>query len=389
MIGSKTTRRRVLYPKLLFRILLELVSSTNCQGYCHALVNVFSQLKCLERVIAKSALTKMRSRVSYQFFQALFEKLIHIHDPDRQTYRGLRVYAVDGAELAIPRSQDTLSAGYDGRALVKKKKTYHPHMYLTHAYDVFSGVTKKLLFGPNRQELLDALDIIPSLEKMSLCLYDRLFMSKVLIKAHAEHGSYFLCRIKTNAFKVVQEFSKSNRRIRTVTICGEKIRLFKIRIPKTSEYALFATNITHCWMDSKTVFNLYSLRWQVENSFRDTNCSLKIKQWHSKSLNGVLQELFCTYWLMNFARIQIAASNVNPSHLLNSEYEKPNFKLILNWIIKRFPQSLRVCISVERELEFLINYSTEKRRRNSRHYPRQIKSSRRFYKRACAIERSA
>jgi len=151
----------------------------------------------------------------------------------RQTYRGLRLYGIDGFQIHLPRSKDIVEKGcYTGRATSSYSESHTPRMYASHCYDLLSGVTRSIEQSCENQEIKLALTMIPKLEKKSLCIYDRLYMSEKLIQAHIDAGSYFLFRCKSSStFKPIENFWKSKKKIRKVEICGVKITLIKIKNP--------------------------------------------------------------------------------------------------------------------------------------------------------------
>ena len=57
------------------------------------------------------------------------------------------------------------------------------------------------------------------------------------------------------------------------------------------------------------------------------------------------------------------------------QYQKPNFKLILDWMKTKLKRLLNRSGGVLRDLRKLIKLSTEKRVHYSRSYPRQLKCS--------------
>jgi hypothetical protein len=118
---------------------------------------------------------------------------------------------------------------------------------------------------------------------------------------------------------------------------------------------------------------------EVETSFRDLTETAKIEQWHSKSLNGILQELYASFWLWNYAKIQTHLRQKKTENPLESGYEKPNHKLILSFIVKLFPRILKRARGVLQDLETLMNLSTERRKRRSRWYKRELKTPRSPY----------
>jgi hypothetical protein len=210
--------------------------------------------------------------------------------------------------------------------------------------------------------------------KSSLALYDRLYISGKMILAHHQAGNYFLMRAKRGSFLVVEAYYKSHsQKPITVIIRGVTVRLFKAVNPRTGKKDVFVTNLPWRWLNAQVIQRLYRCRWECENSFRDLCDTMKVEQWHSKSLNGILQELFAAFWLKNFTRIQIAKKNRKPKITLCDQYEKPNFKLILDWMKTKLKRLLNRKLGVLRDLKKLIKLSTEKRVHYKRTYPRQLK----------------
>ncbi len=123
----------------------------------------------------KSSLSKIRQSISYLFFKDIFESLITDYEPLRKTFHGFYIYAIDGDQLALPRSKDLLKEGYCGYPCPNEMETHFLRMYLSHAYDVLSGVTKNLCFSPALNEIANAIQMIGSFESNSITLYDRLY----------------------------------------------------------------------------------------------------------------------------------------------------------------------------------------------------------------------
>ncbi len=165
-----------------------------------------------------------------------------------------------------------------------------------------------------------------------------------------------------------------NMRVSLKAIEDVEVTLIKIYNPKSKEVNVFATNLPEEWLTKNIIESLYAKRWEVENSYRDFVQNLRANQWHSKHLNGILQELYTAFWLLNFTRLQIIIRQKKEKNPFAQEYKKPNFKLILDFIIGVFPKILRKIRNVLVPIRELINYSTEKRRHRSRSYPRQLRS---------------
>ncbi len=317
--------------------------------------------------------------------------MITKYEPHRRTWRGLRVYGTDGDQYELPRTDDILNQGYCGYPCADDKETHYPRMYVVHCYDVLGGVTKAFRYSNQNEEMHSAMEIAVGLEEKSLTLYDRLFFCKDLVRAHQGSGSYFVARLKEDGLIMPEiiEFSKSSKRNFSFEFEGTIISLVKVVNPRTNEVALFATNLERSRFRNKEINDLYALRWDVETANRDMTHTLKIEQWHSHSLNGILQEIYTILWLMNQARIQMAQALQKRCTMVQLfNYAKSNFKLIVDFILDSLKDlTMKKYRRINRRLKFLLRISTEHRKRRSRSYPRQVKKSRKTYPSASTVPR--
>jgi hypothetical protein len=368
------SRHRKFTPENFFHTIVQLVGGANLEGYDHALLKAFGFVKKVKSIPNKSSLCRKRQKVTYKFFATKFKKLIGDFEPLRQTFKGLRIYAIDGQQMTLPRTKDVVDHDFNGRAVSKYRESYLPRGYFTHAYDVLSHVTKGFCFGPALNEIADAKDLVKKFEQWSLTLYDRLFLCEGLVKLHFKFKSFFIFRCRRNhSTEIAKFFKEHTRRRKKITFAGFTIWLIKVWNSKTKEFDVFATNLPREWIKPKTIWSLYRLRWEVEISFLEFTSITKIEQWHSKFINGILQELYALLWLINYSKIQTLKWLKKPQNPLRARYQKPNFKLILNWILWVFHKILKRVRGVLAQLKILIKKSTETRQHLKRSYPRQIR----------------
>jgi len=356
--------------------MVALIGGANQEGYSHALMKVWSGKLGLENMPAKSALCRMRKRISFLFFKDQFERLIKKADPHRATWLGLRIYAIDGQMLTLPRSKEIADAGFTGRAVSKYRESYYPKGFLTHSYDVLTGVTKTFRFSNRLHEQQDAEEMIPHLEKESLVLYDRLYFCIRLIKAHYKQGNHFLFRCKKNACKEIGEFLNDPQRPATSSffLRGKyEVNLVRVFNRDTKKDEVFATSLPPEILKANLIRKLYRLRWEVEISFLELTGITKAEQWHCKSVNGIYQELYARFWLINYTKIQIHLHTQKPENPLKDEYKKPNFKLLYNFILLSFPKLLKRNPRVLLDFERLQKRSLEQRWHQKRRYKREVK----------------
>lgn len=354
LTGSKKSRCRKFDPQKIFLCVLHLVSGKNNEGYLHALAKTWDLFGAgFKKMPVKSALTKARSRVSFEFFKDLHDNTIASFEPHRCHWRGVRVYASDGDQHELPRSNDVLQNGFSGYPFSTDRETHYPRMYMVHCYDV-----------------------------NSLTLYDRLHFSKDLVRAHQSSGSYFIARCKSGlTVTEVKEFFKSDKMNASYEVEETSVHLVKVKNPRTGEAMVYATNLPRTKFKNEEISDLYALRWEVETANRDVTDTLKMEQWHSKSMNGILQELYATFWLMNQARIQMVKGTKKACTLEGLfNYEKPNFKLISDFIVMSLKDLVDKKIHrVARRLDELLKRSLERRKRRSRPYPRHRRRAQNQY----------
>ena len=382
---------------------MQLIGGANGEGYDHALVRAFGENA--KNTPRKSSLCKMRKRISYLFFQDILFRLLKQLDRYAKTYLGLRIYSIDGQMWSLPRSEEIGETGYSGRAIGKHRESYYPKGFLTHAYDVLSGTTKGISFGPRLHEQADALELMKGFEKESLTLYDRLYFSRRLVKAHYAGGNYFLCRIRKNANAEIKEWMESTEVKRTIEVGGHAVHLIRVKSQDKKTVLLFATNLPEELVHPQMIRKLYRLRWEVETSFRELTGITKAEQWHTKSVNGILQELFARLWLVNAAKFEVLMAREerkseregkiekvkkkkkrrNPpkrgENPLRDEYERANFKLTYNLILDLFP---KILVGNQGTLHYLreqTKKSIEYRKHESRSYKRELKTPASPYKR--------
>lgn len=362
-------RTRVFTPQNFFASVIQLVAGRNNEGYISALVRAFEGTSVIP---VKSSLSKFRKKISYKFFVSAVSELLSSFK--RPTFRGMHIYAIDGKKAYIPRSAGLERAGFQGRVLSDYRESYKLVMHLTHAYDVLSGTTKELIAGPVNNEQKDARSMVQKFEQNSIALYDRLFLSHELLQAHSENKNYFIMRCKKEStLKEVVAFAKSKDRTATFEYKDMTLSLIKIASKEMGEN-IFITNLDPKKFSGKDIGLLYRWRWEVECSFKEFTESLSLEQWHSDDYNNILQELFARLWLFNATKILCFNRGDIRHDPTSNGYRKVNFKLCVEWFVRNFNDVVNGRRGVFKKLSRLMKVSTERRKRYSRSYKREIKS---------------
>jgi Transposase DDE domain len=365
---------------------LNLVTSTNREGYSFALQSAWSSLgKNLYQTPVKSSLSEARDKVSYTFFSDIFSEDLSRFKRGKKTHRGYCINAVDGSDLDLPASEDVLSAGYRGSAWSKEYETYYPKMYVVHAYDVINGTVSVFKQSAINSERALTRELAFGFGRKSLTIYDRLFCGHPTFKSHMEAGNLFLVRAAATGKRLplcIRDFLASKKVDQVVKWKPQKlrddealdIRLVKIRHPKTKEIEVFATNAPQALFCRLELVQLYLKRWEIESSFKDLVSTLKMDQWHSTKINGILQEIYCLLWIANAVKMQMNNVNVD-QEVLAVDYSKSNFKMCVRLVVENFHLLFK---NKRREffelLDYWIRKTREYRRHRSRTYPRVVRS---------------
>lgn len=237
--------------------MLHLVAGGNRCGYFTALLQAFT-LEQERSTPSATAFSQLRQKISYRFFKTAFERIVDRCQRRSKQWKNLQVVAIDGMQLTLPRREDLVKRKFSGRKTSKYSESYMPRGYMTLAFDVLSGVILKKTFCPLLNEIADALSMITCFSKQSLFVYDRLYFCGKLLKAHKQHGSFFVARLKRNANKEVMAFFSSKRRFRVIQIDGITLYLIKVKTPKGT--SVFATNLRRELFGIHEIADIYKLR---------------------------------------------------------------------------------------------------------------------------------
>lgn len=341
-----------------------------------------------ETVPAKSSLSEYRSKVSFEFFKDIFQQAQNQLNHFRKTFRGYYIYAIDGDYLDLPASTDILKNEFTGYKFSKNKKTYYPKMYTVQALDIVNGIIKDFKYSEKVCEVPLARTMVKDLEKNSICIYDSYHCGYRTIKEHVLNENYFLIRVsERNKFlhPQIKLFCKSQKRSTWIDLrppeseskqsSSVRVRLVKVKSLKGRRDIFFVTNLKESEFSNREIAKLYSRRWVIENSFKDLTSTLKMCQWHSTKLNGILQEIYALLWLVNWVRIKCSAVLRKTKNWLEAKYKRANFKLCITLATSQLHLLVfKNYKKFNKNIEHWINRSVERRKHLSRSYPRVLKT---------------
>ena len=223
----------------------------------------------------KSALCRSRTKLAWQAFESIFYSardlaLDSMGNPKHFLWKGKPIYAMDGSKFTLPASSD-LRAEFDPNSgLHVNGKGHYPQALVMTITDALRQLPIARKISPcDRSERHEAMDLIEMVPENGVILGDRGFPGH-------EFFSYLVENYKGH---------------------------FLIRCSDGTRSILFTNLMDKKKYSAASIRNLYYKRWQIESHYRDEKCLMDLNHFHSKSSNGIKQELFASRIMMTIARI--------------------------------------------------------------------------------------
>jgi Transposase DDE domain len=291
----------------------------------------------------RSAVTKARSKLGWESFAALLRKAVDLAYqvfPERNEYTwcGISVFAFDGSKYTLPATTKIREAFDSDSGLDKPGKGHYPQALVNTVYDVFRRMPVgrtvcSILEGDERKQALKLLDLLPL---ACVCLFDRGYPGYGFIHTLLQQPRYFVIRCPAQStFPAVEvfvlkdekdgiiwltpsgTFKRSLTKAERQTQKSIKLRIIRLTHPDGSVSVLLTNLFDSHAFPCQAVIDLYYRRWAVENHYRDEKISFDIEFFHSRTVNGIQQELFAILVVCVISRT-ITALSV-PSETLETE----------------------------------------------------------------------
>ncbi len=318
-------RRRVIDTRLLVVFILKMVLSRNLQGYGSSLGALWES--CADKgialprtdAVAASSLCEARQKSPEAVFKTLYDELIslwHAHR-DTPTWKGHRVFAIDGSKINAPRS--LLEYGYK---TPRETTRHYLCAMVSGLYNLQEQLILRFRAGTHKDERRCVPEHLAKLERGYLVIFDRGYFSYQILHqvlASGQHAVFRLQQGTTNS--QVAAFWDSDRKDAIIDYVpspavkhGLKkrgpttgfqplaIRLVKCRIEdETHVYATTLMNQTgypaDCFAD------LYHGRWGIEELYKVSKQFIDVKDFHSQTERGVKHDISGHFLLINLARL--------------------------------------------------------------------------------------
>jgi hypothetical protein len=298
--------------------------------------------------VTKQAFSKARKKLSPMLFQLLNQKLISEFYTDNaiETYKGLRLFAVDGSTLRLPSSKELYNEyGYD------RLNDSIPMAKSSIMYDVLNNLTVHASLNPyysNERDL--AIEHIDAFKKSgidqgrgNLWLFDRGYPSAHLMFYLNKAGEHFLMRITSNflaetnvaimkeesadsiitisALKVTKYLRPESKKY--IQSLGDdaklQFRLLIFDLGNNKKEFIITSLINQNEFSYDEIFKLYGMRWNIEEGFKFYKAIAQIENFSGKSKLAIEQDFYATVFACNLSALLMQESQ---DELRQSEHEK-------------------------------------------------------------------
>ncbi len=220
-----------------------------------------------------------------------------------------------------------------------------------------------------RHEVMDLIEMVP---ENGVILGDRGFPGLKMFKHLSKnYKGHFVIRCPAkSSFKEIGQMKSADS---LLTIKGLELRAIRLESPDGTRSILFTNLMDKREYSAASIRKLYFKRWQIEVQYRDEKCTQDIAHFHSKSVNGVKQELFASLVMMVIARILM--------HLETVDIQRPpQFKYAMGALAKeaylmvadRPEIAMKLFVELLEDIRRVV-YRRPKRKRKS--YPRVSKTA--------------
>jgi hypothetical protein len=330
------TRRRQLTFKNLVLFLLN-QPRTALQTELDQFYRVLNQASVETQVVTAQAFSKARNKLKPEVFESLNQALQQQIDSLglRQTWRGLRVLAVDGSSVHLPLEPAM------GRFFGLHGE--QPTVRLSALHDVMDGQTLHSLIVPAEVDERDCAHLhLAHLPANSLTLFDRGYPGHWLFALFEQQQRHFLMRLPRGYNAQVKQFLQSGQVEDTQffaashpearLFCTEagvdpaaqlKLRLVRVELA-SGESEVLVTSLLDRQAFPVTVFaDIYHRRWGIETDYRRLKQTLCLDNFSGRSVVAVKQDFHAGQLLKNLTLLM--------HHLLQPVIEQRHKERKLRW----------------------------------------------------------
>jgi len=313
-------------------------------------LNICSQGLANEALLARSGLSDARQRLGADPVEWLFKQTGQHWGRERytgDTWQGLQVFAVDGALLRTPDTEE-LRAHFGSGNTATNRQTPYPMMRMVALMNVRSHVILDAQLSPyRRSELRLAEEFIASIPDHSVTLFDKGFWGADILLSVSEQGNqrhWLIPQRKGLIYEELEKYSETDRLLQMKV--SPQARKRNPSLPDTWQVRAVSYKIKG---KTKTIFtslprehygeaqvaDLYHERWEIELGFRDIKTSMQNNAitLRSKKVELIYQEVWGMLLSYNIIRREASQAAVSYGRPPSEIRFKPAYQFIAAQLI--------------------------------------------------------
>lgn len=334
------TRRRKLPLPRLITFILAITASGKSQGVDSKVGEFFKHARRDglwpdAEAVHRSAVTKARQQLPWQVFEQLHQQAVGLaYDlwpaREQELWHGMSVYAIDGSRYLLPATDELRQAFDPDSGFDHPGKGHYPECLVSTAYDVFRRlpVARTVVPIPEANERAQAQVLVARIPRGGVLLHDQGYPSFEYIP-HLEHhyDGYYLFRCPAQStFPAVERFVRSGQpealidlhpthgflnhppKAQRAAIAAIPLRAIRLVAPDGTVSVLLTNLLDRKTFPVAQIIELYFRRWGVEDHYRHEKTFLEIEVFHSRTENGIRQELFAVLMMSVITRLLMMLS---------------------------------------------------------------------------------
>ena len=271
-----------------------------------------------------SAVTRGRKKIPWQVFEEILADARDLAyelwpQNDEYTWNGMSVYAFDGTKVLLPATPEIRKAFDPESGLGNEGKGHYPQCLVTTAYDVFRRMPVARVVSPcDSSERKVVQPLIPKIPMNNILLFDAGYPGFEFFEYlnNRYQGDYIFRSPAAKTFYTVQEFISSQKKEDIIRIIPPSSYINKnetylqreerknaapitLRVIRLKNHdgtlSVLLTSLLDCQKyPAEEIIKLYFKRWEIETFYRHEKTYIQIEEFHSRSVNGIHQELFAS-----------------------------------------------------------------------------------------------
>jgi len=237
----------------------------------------------------------------------------------------MSVFAADGSKFILPATKEIREKFDPESGLEYPGKGHYPQCLVSTIYDVFRRlpIARTVVGIKESSEREELKKLLPYVPLNGVWLFDRGYPSYEIIHyLMKNYNGYFIFRCPASStFSAVENFVKSGKKEDVIWIDPSKsylsniskkerqeskaikLRVIRLESPDGTVSVLLTNLYDKKEFRRKEIINLYFRRWEVESYYRDEKITMGIEQFHGRTVNSILQELYASMIMSVISRI--------------------------------------------------------------------------------------